>query len=291
MTAAKYMEVKTESPMTITAPGSKEVKTEVKSAVAVAMSLENFEIERPLTESHKSSECFGREFSEEHVIVITLILNTLFALLQGFASLISKSLALLGDSISMAIDSVTYCLNWWAFRQKSRHPNVELTDKIEIGVSLFSSLTLIITCVYLLYESHKRLYDADHHAKIKEVRGDLLLGFALANLVIDIISICLFYHRRSSFYEPENDQITAIRTDEVTTEKKKTLNINFSAAFAHSLSDFLRTLSEIVSGVLVTVFDLDSIHTDAWCAIIVAIIIAIPSIYIFAISLRRNFNR
>ena len=60
------------------------------------------------------------QLSGSQVLLVTAVLNGVFCVSQGVASQLSHSLALLGDSIDMAADTVTYALAFWIERRKEQ---------------------------------------------------------------------------------------------------------------------------------------------------------------------------
>lgn len=107
--------------------------------------------------------------------------NALFAVSQLVGSALSGSVSLFGDSMLMLVDVATYCANLYAEEQNDRTAYTY--------VAWFSIVTLVATTSYILVESVLRFQDQSD----TEVNAGIMLGFTLANLVIDIGMVALFY--------------------------------------------------------------------------------------------------
>ncbi len=254
--------------------------------------------------SASQKRCCCCALTPQSTIFSTFLLTSIFTVSQFIASIISGSLALLGDSISMAVDSLTYGLNWWAAREKARLPLDSRTKTVELCVSLCSSAWLLIACSFLFFESWLRLTNVAYHAKIAQIDPNTIIAFASANLVVDVISVSMFFRQRQSFYEAGDDDdnmrtSSSSRSRSATTSTSNAkeanrstdqLDLNFSSAFAHSCADFLRTVAELVAGTLVKIYGWDSVKTDAKCAVVVAFLIAAPAVYLLSLSITRTLR-
>ena len=107
--------------------------------------------------------------------------NAIFAVSQLVGSVLSGSVSLMGDSMLMLVDVATYCANLYAEQQRDRTAYTY--------VAWVSIVTLAATTTYLLVESIMRFQDQSD----AEVNAGIMLGFTLANLLIDIGMVALFY--------------------------------------------------------------------------------------------------
>jgi Co/Zn/Cd efflux system component len=188
--------------------------------------------------------------------------NETFLSLQAVASFISKSLALMGDSSTMVLDSITYAMNYWLEIQKEKKTRSKLRLQwIEIYVSGLSVIVLLGVSIVFLILAIQRIVNAKNSEQ--EVEATFVLVFSAINLVFDFLSLGLFIHERRSLVDQNND-----------------MNVNFFSAFLHIVADFLRTVSELVASLLVIAFDTDSELTDAYCAIVVEFFILAPALYV-----------
>lgn len=96
-----------------------------------------------------------------------------------------------------------------------------------------------------------------------DVDISILLGFSIANVVVDFVSIIPFYVKRVSiFYE----------TKKFTTQTNE-MNLNMISAGTHVLCDTLRTVFMLTAAIVSMAADLDGTVCDAVSAIAVSIII------------------
>ena len=100
----------------------------------------------------------GTKCSEPNMRALwaTFILNTSFTICQALGARAANSLALLGDTGTMAVDSLTYAINLAAEYNKYRL-SVRTSDKIEIVASVFSVFALVGVTIYVMQDALKRL--------------------------------------------------------------------------------------------------------------------------------------
>lgn len=201
----------------------------------------------------------GHTLSSSSIVLFSLIWNTLFACSQAVASLISGSLALMGDSSTMFIDSVTYVFNYWLEREKAKPKKRPNLQWIEIIVSSASIFVLVAVSIVFFALSISRLLTLKDSPE--DVEAPVIFGFATVNLMFDILSTILFVLNRRKV-----DQDVAV-------------NINLCSAFLHILADLMRTISELVAALLVMILHTNSEATDAYCAIVVEVFVLAPAAF------------
>eukprot|EP00939_MAST-03C_sp_MAST-3C-sp1_P001518 g1518.t1 len=222
----------------------------------------NLRLELETNEEKKT--CFGITLSPATIILFSLIWNTAFAVSQMVASFISKSLALMGDSSTMFLDSVTYGFNYWLEKERRKKNGKRSKDElewIEIYVSGLSVVVLVAVSVVFFVLAIVRIVHAKNSDKT--VEAPVVFVFASINLIFDIASTVLFMMDRKDLVD-----------------NKDRMNVNFCSAFLHILADFMRTFSELAASLFVICFDTDSELTDAYCTIVVEAFILGPAIYV-----------
>lgn len=193
-------------------------------------------------------------------ILVLCLTAFLFALITGvqyyFGGVVTHSQALLADCNSMLVDTLTYFLNIGA------ECAVEKWKKrlrlIAPAVSLMVLLALTIFCALLPAIDTIRNPDGPGDG----VNPWIVFAFGLGGLIFDIISIVAFY-------------INAKKE-----RAKNGLPVNMLAAFFHVGADWVRSLTTCVESILLFKFkNWNGDLIDAWCAVVITVVIAIAIIY------------
>ena len=136
------------------------------------------------------------QLSGSQVLLVTAGSNGVFCVSQGVASQLSHSLALLGDSIDMAADTVTYTLAFWIEHRKETGAG-QLPLRFAVGellVALLSGLSLVAGALAIIRESVRR--HAGGEEEEQDVNQVVIFGFAGVNLVVNSLQLSLFLSRQ-----------------------------------------------------------------------------------------------
>ena len=114
---------------------------------------------------------------------ITFSLNTVFTITQLIGATASHSLALMGDTGTMGIDSLTYLINIIAEHNKHRL-DARTARAIEIAASLFSAVALCGVTVQVAMDALPRL--ARTASEEVDVDPDIMLFFTIINLLMGV---------------------------------------------------------------------------------------------------------
>mmetsp|Transcript_9848 Transcript_9848/g.14808 ORF Transcript_9848/g.14808 Transcript_9848/m.14808 type:complete len:331 (+) Transcript_9848:74-1066(+) len=215
-------------------------------------------------------------------LITVIILFSVVSIAQVVGSYIANSLALLGDSISMGIDTLTFCGNLYA--ECSTSKNKVAIQLIASGVSL---LALSLFTVSVMVEAIDRLYYSD---KVT-VDPYIVLGFSFVGLCFDIVGFLAYYYwgqdlgpsiqeDHSKDHKPttkENGE-ELLPVVELVDPSADEGNINILSALMHVASDALRSITTLIEGFLILYTDLDSENTDAVASLIVSTIIVVGTI-------------
>ena len=125
----------------------------------------------------------------------TFILNTVFTVAQLIGSRAANSLALMSDTSTMAIDSLTYAINVAAEYYKERM-GARQSAIIEIVASIVSVVFLVAVTANFLSDAINRL-NADAEEVEEEVNPIIMLVFTSINLVIDFAMCASIVLRRT----------------------------------------------------------------------------------------------
>lgn len=202
-----------------------------------------------------SSCCRG----PQQVLLVTLVTNAIFTVSQFVGSVLSNSLALYGDSLDMAIDTITYALNLWVERVRDSGINHRRALYLEVVVSLISGLSLTGATVFLFIEAVRRLEAPEDDTEEEPI---YVLVFSGINLLIDFVQIFFFVREFIKHLRHRKRDATAF-------------NVNLASAAAHVLADTIRTLSELCSAFLSVKGGLDPVLTDAWASFVVNAVVLV----------------
>jgi len=126
-------------------------------------------------------------------LITVIILFSVVSIAQLLGSFISNSLALLGDSISMGIDTLTFCGNLYAECSVSRH-----RVTIQLVASGVSLLALSLFTISVIVEAVDRLMYSDKCT----VDPYIVLGFSFVGLCFDVICFIAYYYWGSDPFDP-----------------------------------------------------------------------------------------
>ena len=88
----------------------------------------------------------------------TFLLNTGFTVAQVAGAAAANSLAMMGDTGTMLVDSATYAINIYAEYQKAKR-GPEAGAKYDVAASIFSVITLVGVTVYVMADAVGRLQE------------------------------------------------------------------------------------------------------------------------------------
>lgn len=219
------------------------------------------------------------------------LLNTVFSCAQIVAALHANSLALLADSGTMLVDSVTYAFNIYAEYVRATTDDDARVRTVDVFASTFSVIALVVVTVYVFVGSLQRLVQADDNDGEETVNGRLVVEFAVGNLVLDVVMCVSFWRGSGRGNEGEEDNDDGDESEErrnleapLLTEDGEShtavrwlphalRDINMCSAFSHLFADTLRTTTELVGGAIESAVESESLKTDAISSIIVSFFI------------------
>jgi len=157
----------------------------------------------------ESEKIWGMNFFNEiatmgslRALVVVFVVTTLFTMAQFFGAFFANSLSMLGDCITMAVDSATYAMNIFAEKAKIRllkMPGGGMLWEVKKGemqrldkrVALVSALSLVGVTLYILIDAAQRLQS---EAGVDPVKPKIMFWFTAINLVMNFISCTAFLY-------------------------------------------------------------------------------------------------
>ena len=159
---------------------------------------------------------------------------------------------------------------------------------LEVYVPSFSICALVGVSIYITIEAIEVILNPPDD---DDVNIYIMYGFAAGNMLIDLLSMFLFWVKGSKVLFQKNvytfsTDDTAPRHVEILKsdiakkqrvaslqEAQSTMNLNMMSAFTHVSGDTLRTLAIFISALVVTLTDYSGALCDAWGAVIVTVTI------------------
>ena len=160
-------------------------------------------------------------------LFVAIILNVLLSVSQIIGGIISGSLSLIADALHNFSDAASLCIALFARTVSRRPPDTLKTfgyQRAATIAALINLTLLIVIGLYIAYEGVIRL------ANPQQVTGWIIILVAGIVLIIDVFT-AMITHRISKN------------------------NMNMRAAFLHNLSDALSSVSVIIAGVLIILFE------------------------------------
>jgi cobalt-zinc-cadmium efflux system protein len=158
--------------------------------------------------------------------IIPFLLIFIFAIVEAVGSWYTGSLALLSDAGHMFSDVAALGLAWMASamaRKKHVARHQSGVSYVELAVSMFNALTMILVIAYVVYEAINR-FKTPH-----EVRGVGLMVIATLGLIVNLIVAKQLHHQAEHHGE----------------------SLNNRAAFLHVVGDLLGSIAAVAAGVII----------------------------------------
>jgi hypothetical protein len=179
--------------------------------------------------------------SNKKLLCIAFVSFQSFAIVQLGAAMYAGSAAMLGDSVAMMVDALTYLFNLVAERQKeiyasklqqqykfsfpmtsfTRNKMVlqyrKYTSQLELIPPLLSVSTLLLVTVLVLKESiHTLILDRQRDASLQsDPNVDLMVIFSFFNLLLDVVNVgCFASANHALGYKTDTGTNDAIATTE-----------------------------------------------------------------------------
>eukprot|EP00038_Savillea_parva_P010304 m.189378 g.189378 ORF g.189378 m.189378 type:complete len:396 (+) comp17715_c0_seq1:515-1702(+) len=198
------------------------------------------------------------------LLYFAMISFSAFAVAELAAAILANSESLLGDSMTMMVDGVTYAVNIWAEKAKEGKSEVERI-RIDTIAPAFSLLALVAVTIYITVDAVQRLDDNDPDSN--EANAEVMWAFALVNLVLDFVNIAMFFigkHHDGRYY--------------ASCHLCNSLDLNMMSAFAHVGADTLRSVAVLFAGIAADENYVGSDRADAVGAIVVSFAIALSCV-------------
>lgn len=138
--------------------------------------------------------------SNQTLLLIALFTFSVFAIVELFGALESTSLSLLGDSVAMFVDVITYICNGVVEWYKSRNNRITQHSRLfmEVIIPSLSVLSLIAVTLYVTYDAVRVVLNPP---VTNTVDVGFLYGFSMGNIFVDLFCSYLFYLRRNDVFE------------------------------------------------------------------------------------------
>lgn len=193
-------------------------------------------------------------------LVIGIVLNLTFVVVEAAAGLYSDSLALLSDAGHNLSDVASLALALLAFKLIKVKPTKKFTygyRRASILISLLNAIILLLAVVTIGYESIHRFFEPS------PVRSEIIIWVAAVGIVINFGSAFLFM-------------------------KNKEHDLNLKGAYLHLLVDALVSVGVVVSGIVIYFTDL--VWIDPLISIIIMAVIVVSTWNLLSDSIRLSID-
>lgn len=167
-----------------------------------------------------SSEDF--ETKSGRAFIIGGLLNLIFVIIELFVGFASGSVSLIADAVHNLSDVVALFLSWLGFKLNKSKATSHYTyglKKISLLVTLFNSITLVLSLIYILFEAYQRLL---HPQPVPENQIMIVAGIGV---LVNLVSALLFTHRNQ--------------------------DVNIKGAYLHLMMDALISVGVVIGGLLI----------------------------------------
>jgi len=255
--------------------------------------------------------------SNKKVLCIAFISFQTFAMVQLTASIVAGSESMLGDSIAMMVDALTYLFNLCAERQKdfyaiklqqqletsSSHIHKIPTQQNKIMILKYNKYThqlelippllsviilLVVTGIVLKKSIYTLILDRIRDVSLQaDPNVNVMSIFSFLNLLLDVMNIFYFSSSQHAmdykiggtniFSDSRNSDSTEDNEDD--DDDDNVSNLNMYSAYTHVFADTLRSFAIIFASLLAKFTDsITSEIADATAAVAVSILIMLSLI-------------
>lgn len=168
------------------------------------------------------------EIKEGRNLFITLFLNFFISFVEIIGGIFSNSLSLISDAVHNFSDGFAMLIAYVALKVSKKDPNYKNTfgyKRIQILAALFNSATLIVICIFLLFEAYHRFVSPE------EIKSMPMLIVATIGLVANLLSVLLLKNHSKD-------------------------NLNIRSAYLHLIGDTFSSVAVIVGGVLIYFYEI-----------------------------------
>mmetsp|Transcript_24728 Transcript_24728/g.58060 ORF Transcript_24728/g.58060 Transcript_24728/m.58060 type:complete len:380 (+) Transcript_24728:226-1365(+) len=192
--------------------------------------------------------------SNKNLLCIAFVSFQSFAIIQLGAAILAGSQAMLGDSVAMMVDALTYLFNLVAVRQKDLYASKlkqrinssqsmassersrlileyrKYTYQLELIPPLLSVSTLLVVTFLVLKESiHTLILDSQRDNSLQsDPNVDLMVIFSVLNLVLDVVNVgCFASASHALGYRTDNGARDQIGADSINTVATDTVQESF----------------------------------------------------------------
>jgi cobalt-zinc-cadmium efflux system protein len=180
----------------------------------------------------------------ETVLKWSIVLLSIFIIIEVWGWVITNSLALLGDAGHLATDVLALCVTLFGFYVGKRKPTDEYSygyRRSEVLAALFNAIAWFVLFGFIIYESIRRI------VHVEAVDPLPMIGIAVIGLLANIVVFKLLHAGHS------HD------------------NINMRGAILHVLMDIFGSVAAIVAGIII--YFTDWYYADPIMSVILAGII------------------
>lgn len=181
--------------------------------------------------SHKHLHKHGP--TTEGRLWISIFLNLAITIAEVIGGILSNSLALLSDALHNLSDTASLGISLVARKISKKSPDAQKTfgyKRAEIIAAFINLIALVIIAFFLIKEGVERFFDP------QVIDGGIMLWVALVGLIGNVIT-ALLLHRDSKN------------------------NINIKSAYVHIFWDAISSVSVIIGGLLVWLYELSVVDT------------------------------
>lgn len=173
--------------------------------------------------------------TDKKKVLLAIFLNILIVFLQILFGFIANSISLITDAIHNFQDVIGLVITLLAIVIMSKKPSFEMTFgflKAESMAAFLNSLTLIFTLTFILYQSILRLVNPE------EVKGLYVIIFGFLGFLINLFSALILKNHHHHGHEEDHE------------------DINIKSSYLHLLSDAFLSLSVVIGGIFIYLFNI-----------------------------------
>ncbi len=173
--------------------------------------------------------------TDKKKVLLAIFLNILIVFLQILFGFIANSISLITDAIHNFQDVIGLVITLLAIVIMSKKPSFEMTFgflKAESMAAFLNSLTLIFTLTFILHQSILRLVNPE------EVKGLYVIIFGFLGFLINLFSALILKNHHHHGHEEDHE------------------DINIKSAYLHLLSDAFLSLSVVIGGIFIYLFNI-----------------------------------
>lgn len=227
------------------------------------------------------------DHTDNHRLIIVLILCIVFMAIEIVGGILSNSTAIITDAAHMCVDATSFIISLVAIYLSKKQPTNKLSFgyiRAEVLGALASVLTIWLATGILVYMAIERCINQTFEVQTREMIIVASCGVLFNIIMFFVLHANLFgkhsHHCHGHSHESQQSLVVdVIDGYEQTQTKNSKRNINIQAAIIHVIGDFVQSIGVLLAAILIRIKPEYKL-ADPICTFIFSILVLITTLTI-----------